>query len=139
MTHQVALPVIFESNLQHLSDSIEGFARYGPAAREFFRACPATWDESRLLEGEPGRWVVIARRRGGAWFVGAISALDEARGATLDLGFLGEGRFRLRRLMDDAEGSAVVADEATVTAEGTVSLRLPPRGGAVAWFEPDRR
>lgn len=136
ITHQVALPIIFESSLQHLSDSIEGFARYGSAAREFFRACPATWDESRLLEGDPGRWVVIARRSGSSWFVGAISALEEARATTVNLGFLGEGPFRLRRLMDDAEGSAVVADEETVTGEGTVSLLLPPRGGAVAWLTP---
>jgi hypothetical protein len=47
------------------------------------REVPTTWDETRLIDGYPGKYIVLARRHGATWYVGAINA-DEAP-MTLDV------------------------------------------------------
>lgn len=137
MAHQLALPVIFESNLQHLSESAERFGDYGDAALEFLRACPSTWDESRLLDGYPGKLAVIARRRGRAWFVGAISAQPKPQTVEVSLDFLDEGTtYQVRRYQDSDEGSRIVGDHSAAIRTMTVRLTLAAFGGAVIWLEP---
>lgn len=137
MAHQLALPVIFESNLQHLSESVEGFRDYGEPALEFLRACPSTWDVSCLVEGYPGKLVVIARRRGRVWFVGAISAQSTLLTVEVSLDFLGEGTYQVRRYQDSEDGRRIVTDQHTVTPTMTVDVTLLASGGAVLWLEPN--
>lgn len=130
--HQLALPVVFESGLQHLSDPPEALDAYGPGIG-LITACPAAWDETRLVDGYPGDLAVIARRRGGEWFVGAISAADEERSLALPLGFLGGGRHEAVIYEDvkDAKDVDGVADRHEgADADGTLRLRLAPWGGA---------
>ncbi|MBB6729437.1 glycoside hydrolase family 97 protein [Cohnella zeiphila] len=86
--HQLALSVVFESAVQHFADSMEAYRT--SVAHSFLRQVPAAWDESRLLEGFPGRFVTMARRDGEDWFVGAICAAA-GRTATIDLDFLTPG------------------------------------------------
>lgn len=136
MAHQLALPIIFESNLQHLSESLERFRDLGALALECLKACPSTWDSSHLIEGYPGQRAVIARRRGDAWFVGAISGESVPRTISLPLSFLGEGTYHVRRYEDIEDGSQIAADETTVTKATTLSLTLAACGGAVVWLQP---
>ncbi len=131
ITHQLALPVVFESPLQHWSESVEGFQAYGQDAVVFMRACPATWDESRLIEGYPGQWVVVARRKGAAWFIGAISAGTLDRPVRLGLTFLPGGQHQALVYQDSPQGDRVVCRRDTVTPDTVLDLILPPRGGAV--------
>ncbi len=136
LTHQLALPVVFESPLQHWSEGVEGFEAYGEDAVAFFRACPTTWDESRLIEGYPGQWVVVARRKDAAWFVGAISAQTRERTVTLALTFLPRRPHQALVYQDGPEGDRTVCTRDTVTPDTVLRLVLPPRGGAVVMIEP---
>jgi alpha-glucosidase len=63
----------------------------GEPGAEFLKAVPATWDETRVLDGRIGEYVVIARRHGSDWFVGAMT--DGARKVAIPLGFLGGQAF----------------------------------------------
>ena len=47
---------------------------------------PTTWDDTRVLAGAPGEYIVIARRKGNEWFVSAIT--DKARNVDIPLSFL---------------------------------------------------
>ena len=58
----------------------------------FLEGLPASWDESHLLEGEPGCFATFARRKGEAWYVASICCV-RARTASIDFSFLGEGRY----------------------------------------------
>jgi len=137
ITHQLALPVIFESNLQHLSESVERWNDYGALALECLKACPATWDQSELIDGYPGQWVAIARRRGDEWFIGVITAWEDSREMSLPLQFLSEGTsYQARRYQDNAAGTQIVTDELTLARSTAVDLTLAARGGAVVWLKP---
>src|SRR6185436_7587521 len=86
--HELALSVVFESGLQHFADSVKAYESL-PAARAFLAMVPAAWDESKLLAGEPGKLVVVARRKGTVWYVGGISGTDTPQTVTVDLSAIG--------------------------------------------------
>src|SRR5204863_4658983 len=70
--HQLAMYVVYESPLQMLADSPTNYLRE-PETMEFLRTIPTVWDETRVLDGRIGDYVVVARRRGRDWFVGAMT------------------------------------------------------------------
>jgi alpha-glucosidase len=129
--HQLAMYVVYESPLQMLCDSPSRYARE-PEAMAFLSAVPTVWDETVALDGRIGDWVAVARRRGGEWFVGAMTDWT-ARELALDLSFLPPGRYRLTAWADGANagrwGSDFRVMERTVDRETTLTVRLAPGGG----------
>jgi alpha-glucosidase len=133
LAHQTALAIVFESGVQHFADRHGVYER--SVARELLAACPAVWDETLLLEGEPGRFVSIARRRGRAWFVGAITG-DEARRLVLPLTFLDDGAYLAEICRDGASDSDQVCEYRRVTARSTLDVALLCRGGCAVQLRP---
>ena len=88
--HELALSVVFASRLQHFADSAESYRSLPPHAQAFLAVVPATWDETRLVDGYPGDFVVIARRSGADWYMGGISG-SEARALRLPVGEIVNG------------------------------------------------
>jgi alpha-glucosidase len=131
--HQTALDVVFESGIQHLADSPSSYENN--VARDFLASCPAAWDETLLLEGEPGRHVTIARRKGEEWYVGAICA-DQGRSAQLSLAFLGSGEYQAVIYRDGQGPTDQVREEMTVTRDTQLSLELKANGGAALRIVP---
>ena len=87
--HQLAMYVVFESPLQMLADSPSNY-REQPDALRFIAGVPTVWDESRVLDGRIGDYVVMARRSGRDWYLGAMSDWT-ARALSVDLDFLRDG------------------------------------------------
>jgi alpha-glucosidase len=131
--HQTALDVVFESGVQHLADSPPSYE--DNIAKDFLAACPAAWDQTRLLEGEPGSHVTLARRKGMEWYVGAISG-GEARTASIDLGFLGAGEYDAELYRDGDSDTEQVREEKTVTREMVLEVPLRAHGGAALRLSP---
>ena len=77
--HELALTVLYESGLQHLADKPESYFAQPKAVQDFLSTLPVTWDETRLLSGYPGEWVVVARRHGETWYVAGINGTDEIK------------------------------------------------------------
>jgi alpha-glucosidase len=90
--HQMAASVVYYSPLQALYwyDQPGQFTGKEPYL-EFFRALPTVWDEKRVLQGEIGEYITIARRKGDAWFVGTMNAVKHRR-VDIPLKFLLPGR-----------------------------------------------
>ncbi|MDB4884112.1 MAG: hypothetical protein JWL95_2878 [Gemmatimonadetes bacterium] len=132
--HQLAMYVVFESPLQMLNDSPSEYERE-PDAMAFLRAVPTLWDETRALDGAAGSHVLMARRRGAEWFVGAMTN-NTARTLTLDLSFLGAGTYTLESWADGINADRNAMDyrreRRTVTSRDRVELSLAPGGGYAA-------
>lgn len=75
--HELALPVLFESGIQHMADRPEGYESLPFEARQVYSHLPAAWDDTKLLAGYPGKSVVVARRSGKTWYVAGINGTDE--------------------------------------------------------------
>ena len=93
--HELALSVLFESPLLHWADKPESYLAQPRDVRDFMSALPTTWDETRLLGGYPGEWVVMARRSGSTWYVTGINGKDNAQTLSFDTSILPKGRYTL--------------------------------------------
>jgi alpha-glucosidase len=129
----LAMYVVYDSPLQMVSDAPETYR--GAEGFEFVRRVPTTWDETRFLSGEPGHDIVLARRSGTAWYVGAMTA-DEARTERVPLKFLPAGRYRASVWEDGDAPDRVRRSERIVTARDALTLRLSAAGGAAVMLEP---
>ena len=81
--HELALTVVFESALQHLADRPESFLAQPKEVQKFLGQLPTVWDETRLIDGYPGQYVVMARRSGNKWYVGMLNGRDEQQTVSL--------------------------------------------------------
>ena len=91
--HELALTVVFESALQHLADKPESYLAQPKEVQDFFGELPTVWDETRLIGGYPGDYVVMARRQGNTWYIGALNGKDEERDLIVDWSFLKKGSY----------------------------------------------
>ncbi len=127
--HELALPLIFESGVQHITET-PGMLRNLPReARAFLSGFPAAWDETRFLAGMPGSYVVVARRNGEQWFVGGINGDIQPVSLSLALPNLGE-----KTLITDTpeNGTRWVISKQTVT-ESAFSITIQPGSGFVLY------
>ena len=131
--HELALAVVFQSGVQHLADSAASYNALG-AGRSLLQAVPAGWDEVRFVDGFPGQWAAIARRKGTQWWLGVITD-GSGRTVNLPLSFLAGGSHAMQR-WDDGAGDSIVEASGTVTAATTLSVTLPAEGGSAFRFTP---
>jgi alpha-glucosidase len=137
--HQTALFVIFESELQIVSDSPAVYE--GQKELEFLKAVPASWDETRVLNGVPPEYITIARRKGNEWFIGSITNWD-ARELDIPLNFLGSGTYDAE-IYADGPNAAVepknsIVDKRRVNTQTVLNLKLAPGGGCAVRLIPVR-
>ena len=132
---QLAMYVVYQSAFACLADAPSAYEapdlKPVPGA-DFLKIVPTTWDETRAIAGEFGRYVVVARRKGNRWFVGAMN--DETpRSITIPLDFLGAGKWTADSWIDGARPSDVRTGRQPVTAR-TMMLNLASGGGAALVF-----
>ena len=96
--HQAACYVVQDSPFTMLSDSPTNY-ELEPEYTKFIAQIPDEWDETRVLQGELGKYIVTARRKGDVWYVGGQTNWDE-RTIELPLRFLGEGSYFVTLLTD---------------------------------------
>jgi alpha-glucosidase len=135
--HQLAMYVVYESPLVMVSDYPEAYE--GQPGLEFIEKVPTVWDETRVPAGAPGEFVVVARRQGDAWYVGAMTSWSP-RTVDLPLAFLGAGDYEAAFFVDgpDAatEGTSLEVTKRAVKAGDKLALTLAPGGGAAIIFTP---
>lgn len=132
--HDIALFVILESPMQMLPDAPSDYYRERECT-EFIAQIPVEWDQTRVLEAQVGDYVVLARRRGETWFVGAITDW-EPRQFDLRFDFLDAGSYEMEFLRDGANAATRAIDykkeKRNVTADTMMKIDLAPGGGWVA-------
>jgi alpha-glucosidase len=137
--HHTALFVVFESELQIVSDSPAAYE--GQKELEFLKAVPASWDETRVLNGVPPKYITMARRRGKDWFVGSITDWD-ARDIDVPLSFLGSGSYEAEIYSDGPNAATQpkdsVVEKRRVNAQTVLKVKLAPGGGSAIRLVPVR-
>jgi hypothetical protein len=127
---ELAQSVLFLSGIQHYAETPDGMATVPAYVKGLLRELPRRWDEVRFLAGEPGKYVVLARRAGRQWFVAGLNADGQPRELSLDLAWLGR---RSGQLITDGDGERVFS-EGRLAAGPAAKLTMAPRGGFVARF-----
>ena len=140
LCNQLALFVVLYSPLQMACDKIENYAKR-PAEFQFIRDVPCDWNQSRLLDGKIGQYVVMARqdRHSDNWYIGAVTN-EEAREINIPLDFLGEGEWQATIYADAADADwqtnpyASSIETQQMSADDALKIRLATGGGCAIRF-----
>jgi len=132
--HQLAMYVVYEAPLQMLADSPSRYLRE-PEIMQLLAPMPTTWDETKVLDAKMADYVVIARRHGRDWYVGAMTDW-EPRDLSIDLSFLPAGNFEINAYQDGANADRLGSDykkvTSTVTNTSKVTIKMARGGGWAA-------
>lgn len=134
---QLALYVVIYSPVQMVADTPENYAKF-PKEMKFIRDVPTDWQETRVLNGEIGDYVTIARKeRGGeGWYVGAVGD-ENAQTVSFKLDFLSPGKrykAEIYRDGDDADyrtdkRHSIAIESKVLTSADSLTMRIAPGGG----------
>jgi hypothetical protein len=125
--HEAALGIVYESGVQHFSDEAKAYRTLPAEWKTYLSALPTAWDETRLLDGYPGQYVVMARRKGDRWWVGAINGTPAPRSMVLDLSFITGAM----TMLGDRNGGPMSSRLEQSTS--ATSIQLAPYGGVVLY------
>lgn len=134
--HELALTALYESGIQHIADRPESLLAQPSEVKDYLSSLPAAWDETVLLGGYPGEYVVMARRSGNKWWISGINGSDSDRNISIDYSRIPELTGKVKgRLFEDGMNEA--GNEWNISDIGGLPtlLTLKPRGGfvIVAW------
>jgi hypothetical protein len=135
---ELALSVVFTSGIQHYAEIPDGMAKVPEYVREFLRQVPAVWDDVKLLDGFPGKFVVLARKGESRWYVAGINADAGEKTLSLDVSALKLGRTAKGTLITDgAAGGNLSFEQRQIAVKRgeRLDLTLKPNGGFVLVFE----
>ena len=124
---ELALSVLFTSGIQHYAEIPEGMAKAPAYVRDFLKAVPSVWDDVQFLDGYPGKFVVLARRGEGRWYVAGINGGRELRNVELDLAAYGAAGGDLI-----TDGSEALGLQHRALDGNNATMELRPGGGFVA-------
>jgi alpha-glucosidase len=130
--HMLAMYVVLENYLQMVCDYPAAYE--GQPGFEFIKEIPTTWDEIKVIDAKVSEYILIARRKGNEWYIGAINNHD-ARSVTIPCRFLGEGKYDAE-IYGDADDTNenpnhFILQKRTVAKEDNLSLKLASGGGLV--------
>lgn len=125
---QLALAVIYQSPLQNFALAPNNLTDADPIALDFMREVPTLWDDVALLEGYPGKFVVMSRRSGDKWYVAGINAEKETKELTLNLDSLGEGK---AVMISDGKNGKLRKEEITIGKDRKRKVSIPHASGFV--------
>jgi alpha-glucosidase len=132
--HQLAMYVVYEAPLQMLADTPSYYLRE-PEVMEFLGPVPTVWDETKVLDAKMGDYVVIARRKGREWYIGAMTAWT-ARTLDLDFSFLPAGNFQMDSYEDgpnaDRRGNDYKKTKSDVNNKTRLKINMADGGGWAA-------
>ena len=128
---QLALYMVLDSPFNMLCDTPSNYEREKECT-DFISAVPTVWDETIVLDGKMGEYIITARRQGNTWYIGGITNWD-ARDLEVDLSFLGDKTYSGKLFKDGVNAHRIGRDyqsEAIQAKKGDkVKIHLAPGGG----------
>jgi len=132
--HQMAMYVVYESPLQMMADNPSIYMN-NKECTNFITKVPVVWDKCYVLHGSVGDFVVIARKKDDAWYIGGLNDWT-ARELSLDISFIGEGEFSIEVFKDgvnaDRNATDYIYEKFKANSEDAININMAPGGGWVA-------
>ena len=133
--HQLALFIVFESGLQMLADNPSDYYKEDECTR-FITDIPTTWDETIVLSGKIGEYIIVAKRKGKDWYIGGITN-DKNREIEIDFSFLKkETQFSMDIFTDGINADSYATDykrnKNSIHSSDTILVKMVLNGGFAA-------
>ncbi len=137
--HQLAMAAVYFSPLQTMFWYDKPSAYEGEPELEFWKQIPTVWDETKVLQGEPGQFITTTRRKGEEWFVGTLTN-NESRTVKVPFSFLPAGKKYIATIYSDdpkvATKTKVKVEKKKVDSKTVMTVNLMASGGQAIWLRP---
>lgn len=120
---ELATAIVFQSSGQNFALSPRNLIEQPSFEIDFMKHVPTTWDETRFIDGYPGKFIVMARRHDNRWYIAALNAQDE----TLKLE-LNTSEYGVTTLIANNAQSPLQTNK-----KGNITLILQPSDGAILY------
>ena len=131
---ELALSVVFTSGIQHFALTPEGMAAVPDYVKKFMREIPSSWDDTRFIDGYPGKFVVIARKFKNNWFIAGINGENIEKNINLDLSFLKETKKGVL-ITDGSDNRSFDMQKIAIPSDKPLGIKLKGNGGFVIKVE----
>ena len=129
---ELATAIAFQSSGQNFALTPRNLTEQPQFEIDFMKQVPTTWDETRFIDGYPGKYIVLARRHGTRWYVAAMNAEPAAKQLSLDLRVLDGFPIESATLLTDGpDGQTPQQTTAKPDKKGLIQLTLQPQCAAV--------
>ncbi len=129
--HELALSIVFESGIIHYADRVDAYRSAPGFVKDFLKNVPASWDNTRFLQGYPGKYCIIARQKDEIWYIGAINGQDTGQTVTLTLPFLTGGEHMLELINDGDDERSFRYSKKPLKPGNSIEVTMEPNGGFV--------
>lgn len=125
----LATAVLFQSSVQHFALAPNNMTDAPSWAIDFMKEVPTTWDETRFIDGYPGRYVIMARRNGNKWYVVGINADNTTLTKTISVPMFTQPTVNV--YSDDAKLVGSVKTQKIKKKGSQITVTIPTNGGLV--------
>ncbi len=132
--HELALSVIFESGIQHFADRYTSYEAQPAAVIDFLKQVPVTWDDTRFIDGFPGKFTVLARRKGTTWYIAGNTGEEEGRSVDFTPAFIADGQYNVTIFRDGDTPRSFAINKTAYQPGDTLHVDMPRFGGFVMVF-----
>lgn len=126
---QIATAVLFQNPIQNFAVTPNNLYDAPSSMIEFMKEVPTTWDETRFIDGYPGKYCVLARRHNGRWYIAGVSAMKEPLKLELNLPMLSDGDECTYYY--DNKGRQPQKETLKIRKSSSVPVVIQPEGGVV--------
>jgi len=135
--HTLAKFVVFFSPVTTVCDHPDHY--YDQPGIEFLQKVPTAWDETRVLNGNIGEYITIARRSGDTWFIGSMTNSEE-RTLQIPLDFLGTGEYTAHNFKDmENDVTNLIREKQKLNNKEKIKIHMQPGGGFVSYLVPVKK
>jgi len=127
--HEIALPIVFQSSLLHFADKVSIFQELPDFAKDYLKEIPVSWDQTKFLEGYPGQYVILARKKEGIWYFGGINGTSDTLNIDLNLPFIQEGSYLAEIITDGAKDRSFMYFKKPFNNSSSLTIKIKPFGG----------
>ena len=125
---ELATAIVFQSSGQNFALTPRNLTEQPQFELDFMKQVPTTWDETRSIDGYPGKFVVMARRHGEQWYIAALNAQQEPLTMSLDI-----SGYNVNSLITDNGQQTTDLEPIKADKKGSVMLTVQPNGGTVLY------
>jgi hypothetical protein len=125
---EMASGIIMQTSIQCVAMQPNNLQELPQFELDFLRQLPTTWDETRYIDGYPGKYVVLARRHGSQWYVAGLNAESAVKKLTLQLPMLAGQT--VSYYVDNKKGEPQLTT-LKVDKKGTAKVEIQPNGGII--------
>lgn len=130
---EMAAAIINQSSIQCIAIQPNNLTELPQVELDFLKAVPTEWDETRFIDGYPGRYVVMARRHGTDWYVVGMNATDQELKLELELPMLAAGNLSwyTDKAVKNSLWPETVLKPLKKDKRGKVKVTMLPNGGLI--------